>query len=234
MSRALLQRSVLALIATTLACGGGSGDITGTAPLVGISVDADSQATPLGEIVHYTFHFTSIGGFHGNVAYTVDSLPDSWGVTYSSPTPLVLASGGSADLTVSIGILPDAEPAATGRGLSLHVTTASFEIRKHFVLTVANEYIVPIPLGTVGGPHWPFLSTVTLSMRVGATLTFRNDDTVTHRIHTNGSIPGFAHEADPGMPPGGTFTSTFTGAGNDAFLCHDHPDSGGQVSLHVY
>ena len=234
MSRTLLQRSVVALIATTLACGGSSGDITGTAPLVGIAVDADSQATPLGEVVEYTFHFTSLGGFHGTVAYTIDSLPASWGITYSLPTPLVLASGGSADLTVNISIPTDAEPAVTGRGLSLHATTASQDARFHFVLTVVNQLTFPIGLGTVGGPHWGAFLDQTVNMRVGATLTFRNDDSVAHTIHTNSAIPGLPHEPDPGMAPfGGTYSSTITGTGDDDIYCHAHGDVNDKFHVHV-
>jgi hypothetical protein len=236
MSDALLRIPVLAVTITALACGGGSGDVTGVTPHVAVGVVADSQATSLGaELVSFTFHVNSVDGFHGNVTYAFDSLPASWEAGYNLPSPLVLTAGQSQDLVISIAVPTDGESAPAGRGLSLHLTTATEDLRMHFVLAVANEFILPIAIGTDSGPHWDGRFGTTLSMRVGSTLIFRNDDSVMHSIHTSASIPGFLHEANAGMAPfGGTYSSTFTGSGDDDFYCHAHLHSEDKLHLHVY
>ena len=68
---------------------------------------------------------------------------------------------------------------------------------------MANDYVINV--GTANtGPHWGAMNGGVIRIKAGARLRIRNNDTVSHRIHTGGGVGGFDHQPAPGTGAGGT------------------------------
>ena len=66
----------------------------------------------------------------------------------------------------------------------------------------------------------------TLTVGVGVTVTWRNDDGVTHRVVADGGS-----FAGPDIPPGGTFSHTFNTPGVFTYHCGIHPFMHGTINV---
>lgn len=226
--------STLALALTaSLALGCGSGGGTGPAPDFSVSVGA-APATTLGTQVKFAVTLTSTG-YGGVVTLAASGAPASWTVAFSS-NPVALTADGSASDTVIVTIPTDGAPAPSGQALTVHATAGSLGHTASTPVTVANEYVVPIADGTGSGAHWGALDGTTIHLNAGTTLTIRNDDATAHRVHTDGTIPGFPHQAAD-MGTGGAYSvvvqSGGSGPSSDTFYCHDHGTGTGQVHVIV-
>ncbi|MDD5317990.1 MAG: cupredoxin family copper-binding protein [Candidatus ainarchaeum sp.] len=66
-----------------------------------------------------------------------------------------------------------------------------------------------------------------IDVKVGTTVTWTNDDSVAHTVASDsGGIFG-----SPAMPPGGTFSFTFTAPGAYPYHCAFHPSMHGTVTV---
>jgi len=215
-SRMKYTFAILAL--AIAACGG---DSTGSNP--SFTVTADTAApTTLGTSVTVHVLLTSTGGMTGPVTLAVVGAPASWGLTV--PTGLTLTANGQIPAVVDFQIPSNGDAAASGQLVKIAATSGSTTDTARTVVTVADEFVVPIKLGAnSSGGHWGTLQNTTTHLRLGTTLSFRNDDSTGHIVHANAHIPGIAH-GNTGAPtaPGTKFSQVVAGMGNDVIYCHSH------------
>jgi plastocyanin len=199
------------------ACGSDSGG--GPAPDFTVVVDTPA-ATTLGTQVLVHVHLTSIGD-SGTVALTVTGADTTWTVT-PPVGPVTLSLNGQTTANVTIAIPTNGGPAPTGRAISIGATIGSHQHGAATAITVANEFVIPIVRGSAA--HWPYPNRDSLFVNAGTVVTFRNDDTLSHIIHSNGGV-GIAHQSiGVGTIPGGTYSQTAAGpSGSTLITCHSHP-----------
>jgi hypothetical protein len=215
-------------LAYLLSTGCGSGD-GGGGPTPGLTLTVNNAGpTTLGTETSIEADLEATGGFAGPVTLTLTGAPPTWNVAVPG-APIDLATNGTAFVTIVVTIPPNGATAPTGQTLTVHATAASISSTGSTSLVVANEFIVPIALGTGAGAHWGALAGTTIHLNVGVTLSIRNDDTIPHRVHTNGGIVGFPHQQSD-LLQGDSFVNVL-GAGSDYFSCHDHGDDAGIVNL---
>jgi plastocyanin len=97
-------------------------------------------------------------------------------------------------------------------------------------LTIANQFTVHIAPGAGGNPLAHGLPQ-SIRLNAGATLRFQNDDTISHRIHSNDDaiIP---HEPEgPTAEPGGIYEVVMSVTGETTVYCHDHDDGSAATQL---
>lgn len=215
-------------------CGSDGDNSAGTAPpVVDLAVSADTAASAtLGTQVSFQVRLTS-AGFSGPVLLRVTGAPTSWLVSIADST-LTLTSNGSMSTTVTVTVPSNGEPAENGDTLTVEATSSLGTRRAATVVTVANEYIVPISAGADAGPHWGAHAGTIVRLNVGTTLIIRNDDTAGHNIHTNNTIPGFPHQNSAAvLAQGETYSNVLSGGGTDTFYCHTHGQGTGLVTVIV-
>lgn len=196
-----------------------------------MSVAPPSAITTLGTAVTFTVNLASTN-FAGPVALSVLGAPATWQVAITPSATVTLANGGTGSATVTVTIPTNGEAMSAGRILTVHASATPGDQDVSPVVTVANEYIIPIAAGTGIGAHWGALAGTTINLTSGVILTFRNDDSIGHRIHGSGSIPGLPHQAAT-MGPGGTYSDTL-GVGLDSDVyCHDHGTGTGVLTINV-
>jgi plastocyanin len=208
----------LSLSVLLAGCGGSSDHSTGPTP--DFSVSASTVApTTLGTVSTINVSITSTGA-SGQVALAVTGAPSSWSVGFPSTT---LTANSTVMIPVTVTIPSNGDAATTGRTLTVNATVSSTQHAATSVMTVADEYIVPIALGTGSGSHWPTLTGTTIHLKVGTTLTFRNDDNTAHLIHADGNT-GIAHEnpVGGGLPPGESYSQIPDATGPAHISCHLH------------
>jgi len=218
MKTTIMRLSALLGAAAFIACGG---DSTGSNPSFTISADTAAPTT-LGTEVAVHVLLTSTGGMTGPVTLAVAGLPASWGVTV--PTGLTLTANGQIPTGIDIQIPSNGDAAASGQTVKIAATSGSINDTARTVVTVTDEFVVPIKIGAnSAGGHWGALQNTTTHLRVGTMLSFRNDDTTSHIVHTNAHIPGILH-GNIGLPqaPGTKFSQVVGGTGNDVVYCHAH------------
>lgn len=188
--------------------------------------------TTLGTQVTFTITLTS-AGFTGHVALQVLGAPTSWQVSITDSTR-ELSANGTATTTVTVTIPTNGAPAADGDTLTVEATSSLGTRRGITMVTVVNEYVVPIADGVGTGAHWGALAGTTVHLNTGTRLTIRNDDTSGHNIHTGGTIPGFPHQNTATLlATGEAYSNVLTGSGMDEFYCHTHGGGTGSVTVIV-
>lgn len=195
-----------------------SSDSGGPAPDFTVSVDTPA-ATTLGTQVVLHVHLTSTGD-SGTVTLNVTGADTTW--TLTPPVgPVTLGLNGQTTANFTIAIPTNGDPAPTGHSINIDAAIGSLHHGAATSLTVGNEFIIPILRGVAG--HWPFANRDTFHLNAGTVLTFRNDDTLNHIIHSNGGV-GIAHQSTGGVgtPPGGTYSQTSNGTGGTLITCHSH------------
>ncbi|MEO9307916.1 MAG: plastocyanin/azurin family copper-binding protein [Nitrososphaera sp.] len=94
------------------------------------------------------------------------------------------------------------------------------------------EIPVIIPLGAANQNNPFSLSPSTLEVQVNDTVTWKNQDTAAHTVTTGKPGLGFDGRIDSGIiPPGGTFSYTFTKTGLYQYYCLFHPWMTGFVNV---
>jgi plastocyanin len=208
-----------------------SDDATSPAPDYTVSAGATGPTT-LGTQVTFTVTLASTG-FAGPVALQVTGAPPSWVVSIGDSTQ-DLSANGTATTTVTVAIPTNGAPAVAGDTLKVEATSTLGTRTAISVVTVANEYVVPIVDGAGTGAHWGALAGTIVQLNVGTRLTIRNDDAAGHNIHTGGTIPGFPHQ-DTGteLSRGETYSNVLSGSGTDSFYCHTHGSITGSITIVV-
>jgi len=227
-----LRRSAFLLLCLALTgCGSDDKPVAPGPPSYSMSVAPPSAVTTLGTAVMFTAYLASTN-FAGPVTLSVVGAPASWQVAISPSATVTLSNGGTGSATVTITIPSNGEARPAGQTVTIHATASPGDKDVAPAVTVANEYIIPIANGTGIGAHWGALAGTTINLASGVILTFRNDDSIGHRIHATGTIPGLAHQSVT-MGPGGVYSDTLgVGVDSDVY-CHDHGTGTGLLTINV-
>jgi plastocyanin len=218
------------LLSLGTACSSSDSNNESTAPDFSVAVGA-AAATTLGSETTFDVTLTS-SNFAGPVTLVVSGAPASWTVTIPG-NPVTLTSNGNAIVTITVSIPTDGDPATAGQALTVDATGTPGTHSGNTSVTVANEVIVPIASGTDVGPHWGALAGTTLSIKVGTTITVRNDDATLHRVHYDAGVSGLAHQQND-MGIGESYSQTATGMGTTKLSCHIHGhDTAGFINVAV-
>ena len=206
---------------------GGSGGGTQLNPDFAVTATLDATQTTLGLTHQATITLTPSDGFTGAVAIQATGLPSGWtfqaqNATISSAQPLMVSGTLHVPTNTAAGDV-SFQLQATGGG-KMHNAMLS--------ITVKGEYIIHIAQGvattnnpTAFGPN----PTAVPLVPPGTKITWINDDTIAHRIHSdNGN--GFNHEPD-NMNPGESYSVVVTGTGNYDYHCHIHTGMTGQINV---
>jgi len=224
--------------------GGGGGQDAGTAPqpdlagppaktgTLGVMLASSSDSIRLNESKNYSVMVTPGGGFDGNVTYALTGAPSGVTATFTPPGGMI-----STPQTVTM-VIKTTGDATVGNGAALKVSATSGTIVGEAPLTldVKAELLVMVPKGVdIGTSATPNLSAFgatsipTIFVAPGTKVTFVNQDTINHEIHSDGTL-GIAHEGGPLMANGAnSYTQTFNGTGTFNFRCHIHPNMKGQI-----
>ena len=198
-----------------------SSNSSGPAADFTVAVDTPT-ATTLGTQVVLHVHLASTGD-SGDVVLHVTGADTSWDVTLPVG-PVTLTTNGQKSANVLIAVPTNGASAPTGRSVTVDAAIGSLHHSAATSVTVANQLVIPIQRGAGAGTasHWPFANSTTFHLNAGTMVTFRNDDTLGHIIHSNGAI-GIAHQAI-GSPtlPGDTYSQTTSGSGSALVTCHSH------------
>ena len=205
----------------TIGCGSKSSTGGGSNPDFAVSA-TNPAATTLGtsDTIHVHLVSTDLAA---SVTLTVTGAPATWTVTPPA-SPVNLTANGQANADVIIAIPTNGDAAASGQTLTVHASGGGHDHTGTATVTVANQFIIPVLRGaTAGGSHWPWPNNTTFHLNAGTVVVFRNDDSTSHLIHSNGAI-GIAHQstAGTGTAPGGTYEQTTSGFGTAIVNCHSH------------
>ncbi len=196
-------------------------------PTFAVTVDPPTATTTLGTETTFTVTLTS-SHFAGAVDLTATGASAGWTVAFDAST-LTLTDGGTATATARVTVPSNGAAAPTGAALTFGATSPSFSGSGSAALTVSNDFNVDIGVGAGGGAHFGAMRGTTITLKAGTRLHIRNTDTIAHRIHSNGGIGGFDHQA-ANMGGGASFDVTPTD-GSDSFYCHVHGEGTGSVNL---
>ena len=224
-----LLRLALAASLLATACGG---DATGPTTVFSVTIPQAPAATTLGTSVSFPVQIKPTG-FNGTLTLTINGAPASWNVRMIPSTFTVFVGDTTTQTaTVTISIPTNGDAAPSGQTIAVTATSPTAEHVASTLVTVANEYILPIASGVgATGQHWSTALGGVLTLRSGVTLTIRNDDAIAHQIHTSNAIPGFASEPTP-LAAGATYSNTL-GAGSDIIYCELHGDTTGKLTVTV-
>ena len=206
--------------------GGGSGGGTSPAPDFSIALDISSVNLALGETKQIAVTVQSVNHFAGAVALSAVGLPPTWQITFSPSANLTVPSDGTASATAIVTIPTDAE--AANATVQVSGSAEPGDHASALLVEVRPELVLHIPPNALNNPDQSFGGSVTVRyVAPGTKIVWVNDDTVTHRIHADGS-GGLVHEADQ-MGPGQSYTVTIIAPGTYDYSCHIHPQMTGRL-----
>lgn len=195
-------------------------------PTFAITVDPPTATTTLGTETTFTITVAS-SHFAGAVDLAATGASAGWTVVLDTPT-VTLTDGGTATATARVRVASNGAAAPAGTALTFAGSSPSFSGSGSAALTVTNDFNVDIGAAG-GGQHFGAMRGTTITLKAGTRLHIRNNDTIAHRIHSNGGIGGFDHQAN-NMNGGASFDVTPTD-GSDSFYCHVHGEGTGSVNL---
>lgn len=202
--------------------------IAGSGVRVAIGVGPAERATTLGTANVFAVEIRSCG-YAGNVTLGTIGLPTGWTASYPQ-TLITLFDGEVRSTTLTVNVPGNAiagpEPfAATATITAIEVASSDL------LLDVENVIVVRETAGSGNAPHLHVPSSV--RVKAGATIRFRNEDSVSHVLHGSGIIP---HEdiSGAGGQPGRVVTVVTTTPGaNGAYYCHSHGPNPGTTNVIV-
>ncbi len=193
-----------------------------------LSLAPDVAEVRLNETAELEITVTS-DRFAGPVALSVAGAPTSWTVEVE-PSVVTVPADGQASATVRIRVPADGEAMAPAT-LSVEASAAPGLRASTAAVSVINELVVPLLPGTGGGAH---VLPPQMRVRLGASITFVNQDTALHRIHSTIDGDGFPHQPEPGIAPGESYTVTPSRARDDFdYYCHEHGPGTGTALIQV-
>jgi plastocyanin len=212
-------------------------DLAGPPAMTGslnLSLDSTSASLRMNDSKDLTLTVTPQDGFDGIVTLAAENLPAGVTATFTPPGGML---SGTAPMTVKVTLksASDTKPAA-GMALDLKATSGTITATTPLTVDVTAELLVIIPKGVdIGTSSNPDLtafgaqSIQTYFVTPGTKVTFINEDSINHEIHSDGTL-GISHEGGPLMADGAnSYTQTFNGSGTFNFRCHIHPNMKGQI-----
>jgi plastocyanin len=219
--------------------GGGSSnpDMAGPPSPTGsitLSLASSSETVRLNESKTLQLMVTPAGGFDGMVQFTLDNPPA--GLTGTFNPPGMMMSGIAAQpVQLTLQVPSDFQP-SNSVALSIKAASGTITASAPLTLDVPPELLVAIPanvdIGTSANPNlmaFGAQSIPTIFISPGTKVTFVNNDSINHEIHSDGTL-GIQHEGGPLQANGAnTYTQTFNGTGTFDFRCHIHPNMKGEI-----
>jgi plastocyanin len=183
----------------------------------------------LGETKTFVVSLTSENGFAGGVTLQAQGLPPSWIATFT-PATATLTAGGTATVELRLDVPTTAEARLAPVTIAAADGTGAGGVMP-LMVEVAPEVVIKIPAGALnlGAAAFGSAPTQVRYLAPGTKVTWRNDDTIPHRIH-GPNQDGFAHQPDP-LPAGGTYSVTITKARSFDYFCHTHPSMKGKLEV---
>jgi plastocyanin len=199
---------------------------------ISLSAASTSESLRLNDSKDLVVSVMPAGGFNGMVVYSLVDAPAGVTATFDPPSAMVSAL---TTTTLTLKTSSDFKP-ATGIALKIKGTSGTIEGIAPLTLDVTAELLVRIAkgvaIGTNAAPNLTAFgaqSIPTIFVAPGTKVTFVNDDTINHEIHSDGTL-GVKHEGGPlTANAGNAYTQTFNGAGTFNFRCHIHPNMKGQI-----
>ncbi len=236
--RFALLASILVATGCEVGPQGGGGDDGDDMPDASVDAPAPSYAmtvtptvvTQLGTVATLMVDITA-SNFSGPVTLSASGAPASWQVAI---TPATVDAVADQPVTAEVRITIPSNGDAAPTGQMVTINGASSAGARTAAASVTVENVLVVGLGTPGtaGRHFGTMAGGQIRMKQGAKLRLPNTDTVPHRIHSGGDIPGVPHQA-ASMPGGGMYEVTLNATGSDIFYCHDHGHGTGEVRLTV-
>jgi plastocyanin len=219
---------------------GTTGGTTGGSTMMGppaqtgtlmLSLSSNMDSIRLNESKDYQLMVLPGGGFNGMVTYAIEGLPTGVTATFNPAGGMV-----SQPSTVTLTIKTAGDATVGAGSLTVKATSGTINSSAALALTVDAELLVSISkgvdIGTNATPNTTAFgadSIPTVFVAPGTKVTFINNDTINHEIHSDGSL-GINHEGGPLMANGAnTYTQTFNATGTFNFRCHIHPNMLGQI-----
>lgn len=198
---------------------------------LGIAVSEVAPAIKLKDAGDVTLTLTPSEPLPGEVALSVEGLPEGVMATFDPPTATL---SGKTTVRLSLRSRSDATPGPAN--LSVKAVVGSLSVTAPVRLTVQPELVMRIAkgvnLGNGGTPNLTAFGdaiTQVIMVPAGTKVTFFNDDAIAHRIHGNGNL-GFSHQNDDLQPnAANSYTVTLTGTGTIDFNCHIHSGMRGRI-----
>jgi hypothetical protein len=204
------------------------------------SADKSAVTIELGKSDMVTATLTASGDYTGTVNVAA-SLVDGTGtaipgVTVTAQATAALSTNGNATVPVMIQVAPNATGAQVSGTLKLDITGGPDTINLTSAITVSNVFTVIYPDGAGSTVSNHLLRGANITVKRGATIRFKNEDTtpgITHITHGGGAFPheslalgqlGDVYDvATNGIAPGST----------GQLGCHDHESSSTYVNFTV-
>lgn len=208
---------------------GGSGGSGGPMlhPDFTVTAQLDSANTTLGVSHQVTATVTPADGFTGAVALTTTGLPNGWtfqaqNATITGAQPVMVQGTLNVPTNTTAGMV-SFDLQASGGG-KMHSAALSILVKGELIIHIAQG-VATNNNSTAFGPN----PTAVPFVPPGTKVTWINDDTIAHRIHSdNGN--GFNHEPD-NMNPGESYSVTITGSGGYDYHCHIHTGMTGHIDV---
>ena len=199
---------------------------------VAVSLASTSESLRLNDSKDVVVTVNPSGGFNGMVTYSLVDAPVGVTATFEPATAMISAV---ATTTMTIKTSSDFKP-ASGIALKVKAISGTIEGVAPMTVDVTAELLIHIAkgvaIGTNAAPNlmaFGAQSIPTVFVAPGTKVTFVNDDTINHEIHSDGTL-GIKHEGGPlTANAGNSYTQTFSGAGTFNFRCHIHPNMKGQI-----
>ena len=210
-------------------------------PRLDATLDPPTLTTELGKSETLNVMLTSSGGFAGTATLAA-SFVDS---TNAPVTGVTVTLAPSADVTadgmqmvpVTLDVATNATGAVLNGTLKIDVTSSAGSPSVTSAVTVNNIYTVDYiaGTGTAAGNHAKPAANITVKR--GTLLHFKNDDTIKHIIHGDGTVFPHENQNDPNSGiPGRTYEVNTAGIapGKTGQLgCHDHGGDLTYINFHV-
>jgi hypothetical protein len=206
--------------------GSGSGGGTTATPRVTAQLDKSTMMTENGKTETISVNLTSVDGFAGNVTLNpvlVDGAEQAiQGISVNGPAVVALTANGTGTATYMITIPTNATGAVVNGKLKVNVTSPAGAQDITSAVTINNFLTIDYPTNTgTNAMNHPGRA-LTVMVKRGTVLKFKNSDTINHTIHGGGVWP---HEALGTGTPNTTYDVPTIGVapgGSGQLGCHDH------------
>jgi cysteine-rich repeat protein len=213
--------------------------ITEVEPSFSATLDRDQVATELGKSEIVKLVFTSVGGFTGPVSVATSFVDAANAavplVVVGGPTSVTLTANETTSVDYTVAIPSNTTGTALTATLKVDIISPLIPINLTSSVSITPNYTLVYAANTgedtTKHPIQAGQQPATLTLKRGATISYKNEDTVPHVTHGGGVPHEPTNPAPPATPvnglPGNTYIvqTTPVAPGNTiTFGCHDHPD----------
>ena len=199
---------------------------------IAITPSTTSEALRLNDSKQIMLTVAPSNGFNGMVTFSLAGAPTGVTATFQPPGMMISTQ---TSVVMTLKTASNTTP-FTGKALTITAASGAISATAPVTLDVKAELLVIIPKGVnIGTSAQPNLtafgaqSIPTVFVAPGTKVTFLNQDSINHEIHSDGTL-GIQHEGGPLLAnEANSYTQTFNGTGTYNFRCHIHPNMKGQI-----